>query len=69
MDGQSRRVAVCVGPEHGTVGPQFINEAAKEAGPRLSVSAIPDSLGASAPSRGAGASRGSSPGSAGFALE
>jgi adenine-specific DNA-methyltransferase len=30
-DGKSRRVAVCVGPEHGTVGPELIKEAAKEA--------------------------------------
>jgi len=30
-DGKSRTVAVCVGPEHGTVGPQLINDAAKEA--------------------------------------
>jgi len=30
-DGQSKRVAVCIGPEHGTVGPQLIKEAAKEA--------------------------------------
>ena len=26
-----RRVAVCIGPEHGTVGAQLIKEAAKEA--------------------------------------
>jgi adenine-specific DNA-methyltransferase len=26
-DGKSRTVAVCVGPEHGTVGPQLVNEA------------------------------------------
>jgi len=30
-DGSRRRVAVCVGPEHGTVGPQLVKEAAKEA--------------------------------------
>jgi adenine-specific DNA-methyltransferase len=30
-DGKSRRVAVCIGPEHGTVGPELIKEAAKEA--------------------------------------
>ena len=30
-DGASRRVAVTIGPEHGTVGPQQIKEAAKEA--------------------------------------
>jgi adenine-specific DNA-methyltransferase len=30
-DGTSRRVAVCIGPEHGTVGPQLIKDAAKEA--------------------------------------
>jgi adenine-specific DNA-methyltransferase len=30
-DGKSRRVAVCIGPEHGTVGPELIREAAKEA--------------------------------------
>ncbi len=30
-DGKQRRVAVCVGPEHGTVGPQLVKEAAKEA--------------------------------------
>mgnify|MGYP003587362502 CR=1 FL=1 len=29
--GKSRRVAVCIGPEHGTVGPELIKEAAKEA--------------------------------------
>jgi len=29
--GQSRRVAVCIGPEHGTVGPELVKEAAKEA--------------------------------------
>lgn len=27
----SKRVAVCIGPEHGTVGPELIKEAAKEA--------------------------------------
>jgi adenine-specific DNA-methyltransferase len=30
-DGASRRVAVCIGPEHGTVGPELVKEAAKEA--------------------------------------
>jgi adenine-specific DNA-methyltransferase len=30
-DGKSRRVAVTIGPEHGTVGPQQVKEAAKEA--------------------------------------
>lgn len=30
-DGKTRRVAVSIGPEHGTVGPKQINEAAKEA--------------------------------------
>jgi adenine-specific DNA-methyltransferase len=30
-DGATRRVAVCIGPEHGTVGPDLIREAAKEA--------------------------------------
>jgi adenine-specific DNA-methyltransferase len=30
-DGAGRRVAVCIGPEHGTVGPDLIKEAAKEA--------------------------------------
>ena len=30
-DGKARRVAVCIGPEHGTVGPQLVKEAAKEA--------------------------------------
>ncbi|MCC6444126.1 MAG: site-specific DNA-methyltransferase [Armatimonadetes bacterium] len=29
--GQSKRVAVCIGPEHGTVGPDLIKDAAKEA--------------------------------------
>ena len=29
--GKSRRVAVCIGPEHGTVGPDLIKDAAKEA--------------------------------------
>jgi len=28
---KSRRIAVCIGPEHGTVGPDLIKEAAKEA--------------------------------------
>jgi len=30
-DGTSRRVAVSIGPEHGTVGPELVKEAAKEA--------------------------------------
>jgi len=30
-DGTARRVAVSIGPEHGTVGPQQVKEAAKEA--------------------------------------
>jgi adenine-specific DNA-methyltransferase len=30
-DGKSRRVAVCIGPEHETVGPDLVREAAKEA--------------------------------------
>jgi adenine-specific DNA-methyltransferase len=30
-DGKTRRVAVSIGPEHGTVGPQMVKEAAKEA--------------------------------------
>ena len=30
-DGTSKRAAVCIGPEHGTVGSQLIKEAAKEA--------------------------------------
>ena len=30
-DGKSRRLAVCIGPEHGTVGPELVKEAAKEA--------------------------------------
>ncbi len=30
-DGSQRRVAVCIGPEHGTVGPELVKEAAKEA--------------------------------------
>jgi len=29
--GRQRRAAICIGPEHGTVGPQLIKEAAKEA--------------------------------------
>lgn len=29
--GTTQRVAVCIGPEHGTVGPQLIKDAAKEA--------------------------------------
>ena len=31
VDGGSYRVAVCIGPEHGTVGPDLVKEAAKEA--------------------------------------
>jgi adenine-specific DNA-methyltransferase len=30
-DGKTKRVALCIGPEHGTVGPDLIKEAAKEA--------------------------------------
>jgi adenine-specific DNA-methyltransferase len=30
-DGRMRRAAVCIGPEHGTVGPELVKEAAKEA--------------------------------------
>jgi len=30
-DGSTRRVAVCIGPEHGTVGTELVKEAAKEA--------------------------------------
>ena len=30
-DGTARRVAVCIGPEHGTVGAELVKEAAKEA--------------------------------------
>jgi adenine-specific DNA-methyltransferase len=30
-DGKERRAAICIGPEHGTVGPQLVKEAAKEA--------------------------------------
>jgi len=30
-NGEAKRVAVCIGPEHGTVGPELIKEAAKEA--------------------------------------
>ncbi len=30
-DGKAQRVAVCIGPEHGTVGPELVKEAAKEA--------------------------------------
>ncbi|MHC4621661.1 MAG: site-specific DNA-methyltransferase, partial [Planctomycetota bacterium] len=30
-DGKTRRVAVCIGPEHGTAGPELVKEAAKEA--------------------------------------
>jgi adenine-specific DNA-methyltransferase len=30
-NGTARRAAICIGPEHGTVGPELIKEAAKEA--------------------------------------
>ena len=30
-DGKSKRVAICIGPEHGTIGPELLKEAAKEA--------------------------------------
>jgi len=30
-EGKTKRVAVCIGPEHGTVGPDLIKDAAKEA--------------------------------------
>ncbi len=30
-DGKSRRAAICIGPEHGTVGPDLVKDAAKEA--------------------------------------
>ncbi|MDP2897655.1 MAG: site-specific DNA-methyltransferase, partial [bacterium] len=30
-NGQAKRVAICIGPEHGTVGPELVKEAAKEA--------------------------------------
>ena len=30
-DGRQKRAAICIGPEHGTVGPDLIKEAAKEA--------------------------------------
>jgi adenine-specific DNA-methyltransferase len=30
-DGTERRAAICIGPEHGTVGPELLKEAAKEA--------------------------------------
>ena len=30
-DGSTRRVAICIGPEHGTVGTELVKEAAKEA--------------------------------------
>jgi adenine-specific DNA-methyltransferase len=30
-NGDSKRVAICIGPEHGTVGPELVKEAAKEA--------------------------------------
>ena len=29
--GKSKRVAICIGPEHGTVGPELVKDAAKEA--------------------------------------
>ena len=29
--GETRRAAICIGPEHGTVGPELVKEAAKEA--------------------------------------
>jgi len=31
QEGTTKRVAVCIGPEHGTVGPELVKEAAKEA--------------------------------------
>jgi len=31
VDGKAKRVGVCLGPEFGTVGPELIHEAAKEA--------------------------------------
>ncbi|MBI3922333.1 MAG: site-specific DNA-methyltransferase [Armatimonadetes bacterium] len=31
QDGSQKRVAICIGPEHGTVGAQLVKEAAKEA--------------------------------------
>lgn len=30
-DGTRKRAAICIGPEHGTVGPELVKEAAKEA--------------------------------------
>ena len=30
-DGTAKRAAICIGPEHGTVGPELVKEAAKEA--------------------------------------
>ena len=30
-DGTEKRAAICIGPEHGTVGPELVKEAAKEA--------------------------------------
>jgi len=30
-DGKTKRAAICIGPEHGTVAPQLVKEAAKEA--------------------------------------
>jgi len=30
-EGKTRRAAICIGPEHGTVGPDLVKEAAKEA--------------------------------------
>ena len=34
-DGKLRRATVCIGPEHGTVGPDLVKEAAKEAVQRV----------------------------------
>ena len=31
VDGKERRAAICIGPEYGTVGPELVKEAAKEA--------------------------------------
>ena len=31
QDGTRKRAAICIGPEHGTVGPELVKEAAKEA--------------------------------------
>lgn len=30
-DGREKRAAICIGPEYGTVGPELVKEAAKEA--------------------------------------